>query len=236
MPVEIHGRQHLIFDADDTLWENNIYFERAFDEFVDFLAHSSLSATQVRDILDELEAANAKIHGYGSHRFGKNLQEVYQHLCERHVCDADLATVMSFAERILEAPMELLPGVEDTIAYLAACGHDLLLLTKGNPDEQQMKIDRSGLAHYFSHTRIVREKNTSVYESLAVERDLDIARAWMIGNSPKSDINPSLDAGLNAIYVPHERTWILEKAEIRQPTRSHLLTVERFTELRELFR
>jgi putative hydrolase of the HAD superfamily len=233
--VTVTGRQQLIFDADDTLWENNIYFERAFDEFVDFLAHSSLTPTQVRDILDELEAANAKIHGYGSHRFGKNLQEVYQHLCERHVCDADLTTVMGFAERILEAPMELLPGVEDTIAYLAASGHELLLLTKGNPDEQQMKIDRSGLAGYFTHTRIVREKNAPVYETLIVERNLNPATAWMIGNSPKSDINPSLEAGLNAVYVPHERTWILEKAELRQPQRSRLLTVERITDLRSVF-
>lgn len=236
MAMTITSSQHLIFDADDTLWENNIYFERAFDEFVDFLGHSSLSPTQVRDILDELEAANAKIHGYGSHRFGKNLQEVYQHLCERHVCDSDLSTVMSFAERILSAPMELLPDVEETLASLAATGHDLLLLTKGNPDEQQLKIDRSGLAHYFSHTRIVREKNAPVYAALVAERNLNPVASWMIGNSPKSDINPSLEAGLNAVYVPHERTWILEKAEIRRPEQNNqLLTVDRFADLRTLF-
>lgn len=226
-------RQHLIFDADDTLWENNIYFERAFDEFVDFLDHSTLSPQQVRDILDELEAVNAKIHGYGSHRFGRNLQEVYQHLAEREIRESDLHTVMGFAERILDAPVDLLPGVEETIVELAS-RHELTIFTKGNPDEQRMKIDRSGLSHHFAHCGIVKEKNAEAYELLVRERNMAHGRTWMIGNSPKSDINPALEIGLNAVYVPHERTWILEKAEIR-PGRGRLLRVERLADLRAHF-
>ena len=80
-------RQHLIIDADDTLWENNIYFERAFDEFVEFLAHSSMTPREVRDVLDEIEDANARIHGYGSLNFGRNLRQCYEHLAERVVDD-----------------------------------------------------------------------------------------------------------------------------------------------------
>src|SRR5262245_22426838 len=87
-------KQFLIIDADDTLWENNIYFERAFEEFVDFLAHSSLSPQGVRTVLDDIEAANAKIHGYGSHCFGRNLTETYRHLVERDVRDEDVQKVM----------------------------------------------------------------------------------------------------------------------------------------------
>ncbi len=223
-------RQHLIFDADDTLWENNIYFERAFDEFVDFLGHSHLTPPQIRDILDELEAANAKIHGYGSHRFGKNLQEVYQHLAEREILADDLRIVMGFAERILDAPMELLPGVAETIEHLST-RHELTIFTKGNPDEQQLKIDRSGLAPHFVHAAIVKEKNAEAYANLVRERNMEPACTWMIGNSPKSDINPSLEIGLNAVYVPHERTWILEKAEIR-PGAGRLLQVEKLADLR----
>lgn len=225
--------QYLIFDADDTLWENNIYFERAFDEFVDFLDHSTLTPVQVRDILDELEAVNAKIHGYGSHRFGRNLQEVYRHLAEREIRESDLDTVMSFAERILDAPVEMMPGVEETIVELAS-RHELTLFTKGNPDEQRLKIDRSGLGQYFAHCGIVKEKHAEAYETLVGERKMVRERTWMIGNSPKSDINPALEIGLNAVYVPHERTWILERAEIRQG-RGRLLRVERFTELLEHF-
>src|SRR4051794_6761088 len=84
-------RQFLIIDADDTLWENNIYFERAFEQFVAFLAHSSMAPQEVRDILDEIERTNAKIHGYGSLNFGRNLSECYRHLAEREIADGDLA-------------------------------------------------------------------------------------------------------------------------------------------------
>lgn len=78
-------RQHLIFDADDTLWENNIYFERAFEEFTGFLDHSSLSATEIRAVLDEIELANRKTQGYGALNFGRNLRQCYEHLCEREI-------------------------------------------------------------------------------------------------------------------------------------------------------
>ena len=113
-------KQHLIVDADDTLWENNIYFERAFDEFTQFLDHSSLQPAEIRGVLDEIEIANARIHGYGSKNYGRNLRECYQRLCERDVHDGDLATVMSFAERILECPMEVIDGVAETLEYLAS--------------------------------------------------------------------------------------------------------------------
>src|SRR5450631_1266281 len=105
MAQPMHPRQYLIIDADDTLWENNIYFERAFEDFVDYLDHSSLTAQQVRDVLDEIEGANAKVHGYGSKNFGRNLQQTYRHLCERNIEERDLRSVMSIAERILEQPV-----------------------------------------------------------------------------------------------------------------------------------
>jgi putative hydrolase of the HAD superfamily len=227
------ARQFLIIDADDTLWENNIYFERAFEEFVEFLNHSSMPAAEVRDVLDEIEGANAKIHGYGSLNFGRNLRECYEHLAEREISDEDLSTVMSFAERILECPMEVIPGVRETLEYLAA-RHDLTLFTKGHPEEQKLKVDRSGLGIFFGHTAIVKEKDPAAYQRLVEERGMEPERTWMIGNSPKSDVNPALEAGLNAVFVPHAHTWILEKQEIK-PGKGKLLLVERFEELREHF-
>ena len=226
-------RVNLIFDADDTLWENNIYFERAFDEFVDYLDHSKLSPADVRAVLDEIEAVNARIHGYGSLQFGRNLQQVYQHLTERHISEADLETVMGFAKRILEQPIELMPGVEPTLEYLAP-RHDLTICTKGHFEEQKLKIERSGIGRYFAHAEIVKEKNAPAYLHLVEERSLDKARTWMIGNSPKSDINPALEAGLSAVFIPHPRTWGLEKAEIREVP-GRFLRVERFEKLREHF-
>jgi len=226
-------RQHLIIDADDTLWENNIYFERAFDRFVAFLAHASLSATQVRDVLDEIERVNARIHGYGSLNFGRNLRQCYERLAERAIADADLEVVVRFAEEILEEPIEVIEGVPDTLAYLSE-RHELTLFTKGHADEQRLKIDRSGLAGYFVHVAIVREKEAAAYRQLVEERGMEPSRVWMIGNSPKSDVNPALEAGLNAVFVPHARTWVLEKEEIR-PGAGRLLTVDRFSDLREHF-
>jgi putative hydrolase of the HAD superfamily len=229
----IAGRQNLIVDADDTLWENNIYFERAFDDFCDFLAHSALTPTQVRDVLDEIEIVNSKTHGYGTANFARNLTECYHKLVERDVSPDDLPRIMSFTEQILHHPIEIIAGVEETLAYLAD-RHGLTLFTKGDPEEQKLKLDRSGLAVYFGHTAIVKEKDRASYAALIRDRELDPAQTWMIGNSPKSDINPSLEAGINAVFVPHERTWTLEREELRDGP-GRLLRIERFAELREFF-
>jgi len=225
--------QFLLIDADDTLWENNIYFERAFDEFVAFLDHSAMAPGEVRAVLDEIEEANARIHGYGSLNFARNLRQCYEHLVERAVQADDLRTVMAFAERILECPMETIAGVPETLDYLSG-RHDLTLFTKGNPEEQKLKIDRSGLGRFFRHTAIVKEKDTAAYLRLVEQRQLDPARTWMVGNSPKSDINPAMEAGLNAVFIPHAHTWVLEKQEIR-PGAGKLLALEEFRDLRGHF-
>jgi putative hydrolase of the HAD superfamily len=224
---------HLVFDADDTLWENNVYFEEAFEQFYTYLAHSSLSPDQVRAVLDEIEVVNARVHGYGSRNFARNLSECFKHLSEREVSDRDLDAVCEFAYQILDRPPELIPGVEDTLAYLCD-RHSLLLFTKGDPDEQRMKVDRSGLGRFFQHVGIVREKNEPAYRALACDRECVLEHTYMIGNSPKSDINPALAAGLNAVYVPHPRTWSLEK-EALPVHHPRLLTVERITDLLQHF-
>jgi putative hydrolase of the HAD superfamily len=226
-------RCHLIFDADDTLWENNIYFEAAFDEFCAYLDPSSLSPAEVRSVLDEIERVNARIHGYGSKNFGRNLAECYERLAQREISKADLEAVMAFAHAILERPLELLEGVAETIAELSA-RHELTIFTKGDPEEQKLKIERSGLYPHFAHAAIVREKHESAYRELANERGFDVSRTWMIGNSPKSDINPALAAGLSAVFVPHPRTWTLEREAVPED-HPRLLKVERISELRKLF-
>jgi putative hydrolase of the HAD superfamily len=228
------GRFALIFDADDTLWENNIYFERAFADFVGFLSHSTLTAQQIRDVLNEIELVNSRIHGYGSANFGRNMQQAYRHLAQREIREDDLTHVMSLAERILEQPIELIAGVEETLKYLAP-RHDLTLFTKGHPEEQRLKVDRSGLGAYFAHTAIVKEKDAPAYARLMEERALDPARTWMIGNSPKSDINPALEAGLNAVLVPHPHTWVLEHQDLREAPAGRFLRVETFADLRRHF-
>ncbi len=227
-------RQFLLIDADDTLWENNIYFEAAFEQFVAYLEHSSLTSVEIRAILDEIELANSRVHGYGSLNFGRNLQQCYARLAEREIRPEDLDTVKSFALRILEQPIELIDGVATTLEYLSE-HHDLTLFTKGHPDEQKMKIESSGLGRWFAHTAIVKEKDRTSYSALVRERGMDPRQTWMIGNSPKSDVNPALEAGLNAVFVPHARTWTLERQALREPGPGRLLIIERFPDLRGVF-
>lgn len=228
-------RQTLIIDADDTLWENNIYFERAVEEFLDFLDHSSLNRAEIRAVLDEIESANFGAHGYGSAAFSRNLRQCYERLAERDIAEADLATVMGFGERILRQEIEVISGVAETLAYLAP-RHRLVLFTKGHAEEQQLKVDRSGLAPAFDQTAIVAEKDRAAYAALVAELGADPARTWMIGNSPRSDINPALAAGLNAAYVPHPSTWALEHEDLRpEAGPGRLLVLERFVDLRRRF-
>lgn len=225
--------RRLWIDADDTLWENNVFFEQAFARFVDHLAHSSLTADQVRFILDEIEHVNNRIHGYGSANFARNLEQCFDKLCEREVTADDRARIRRIGEELADHPMEILEGVPETLAHLAA-RHHLVLFTKGNPQEQQAKVDRSGLAFYFRGVHIVKEKDVGTYQATLAAHGWDAAQCWMIGNSPKSDINPALAAGLGAVYVPHPRTWHLEHEPV--PDRhQRLQVIERFADLRDIF-
>jgi putative hydrolase of the HAD superfamily len=227
------GRQFLLIDGDDTLWENNVYFEQAIEAFIDFLGHSSMTREQVRAALDEVERMNIGVHGYGSAAFTKNLRQTYERLTERDVRPQDIEYVMQLGQRIASQPLTLIPDVGETIDYLTG-RHDLMLVTKGHPEEQRLKIERSGLASRFTATAVVHEKAVETYRAIAEERQLDATRTWMIGNSPRSDINPALQAGLNAVFIPHEHTWRLEREEVT-PADGRLLILQAFGELRRHF-
>jgi putative hydrolase of the HAD superfamily len=233
--IRLDAPQSLLIDADDTLWENNIYFEAAWDDFLAYLDHSSLDPAAIRAIFDEIELANIKINGYGAANFARNMAECYRRLCERQIDERNIAEVLAFADRILHQPIELLGGVEETLGYLASRGHRLILFTKGNADEQRHKVDRSQVSRYFHEIEIVREKDAAAYTELAARHRLAPAASWMVGNSPKSDINPALEAGLNAVFVPHERTWALERTDLREPGPGRLEIVTGFAGLQSIF-
>ena len=223
-------RYHLIMDADDTLWENNIYFEQAIHSFMTFLDHSRLSRQEVRAVLDEVE----RLMGYGSVNFTKSLVETYRRLAEKDLLEEDIEQVRRFGEQIRSQPLQLLEGVQETLAYLSP-RHDLYLLTKGDSEEQKLKVERSGIEDYFKQVVIVAEKDVSTYHRIVRELQIDPQRSWMIGNSPRSDINPALAAGLNAVYIPHPHTWHLEHEEIQLAGEGSLLTLSTFADLRTLF-
>jgi putative hydrolase of the HAD superfamily len=229
------GRQTLLIDADDTLWENNVYFERAIAGFISFLNHQEYSPAQVREVLNDVERECIVSHGYGLHSFAHALAQTFERLAVEPLTPALHETIIGFTHAIAEHPIEIRPGVQPTLHYLAA-RHRLVLMTKGNLKEQAGKFERSGLKEYFEAVEIVPEKDTSTYRTMVEKHGWPCLSTWMIGNSPKSDINPALAAGLNAVHVPHGDTWILEHEEVIQPTPpSCLLVVESFAELMEHF-
>jgi putative hydrolase of the HAD superfamily len=223
-------RYHLLIDADDTLWENNIYFEQAIHAFITFLDHSRLSREEVRAVLDEVE----RLMGYGSANFTKSLVETYHRLAEKDLQGEDIEQVRRFGEQIHAQPLQLLEGVRETLEYLSP-RHDLVLLTKGDIEEQKLKVERSGIEAFFRQVVIVLEKDLATYQHIISEVGIDPQRSWMVGNSPRSDINPALAAGLNAVYIPHPHTWHLEHEEVESAGDGRLLTLSRFADLRIYF-
>lgn len=233
MPANHHDALHLVFDADDTLWENNILFERIVERFILDLDHPTLSAAEVRAVLDEIERRNVIAHGYGSAGFCASLEECYRTLAGRALADDDVAHIRGYADALTRDPPELVPGVVETLTELAS-RHDLLLLTKGQVDEQQRKIELSQLGSWFRSIVIVPEKTAATYRQLVVDEALDPSRTWMIGNSPKSDVNPARAAGLGAVLVPNPHTWRLEHEELAFDD-DRTVTVARIKDLLDLF-
>ncbi|MFZ1917508.1 MAG: HAD family hydrolase [Terriglobales bacterium] len=230
-----NGAQTLLIDADDTLWENNIYFERAIAKFISFLDHREYSPEEVRLVLNDVERDSIVQHGYGLHSFAHSLVETFEKLSVEPVTPALHEQIRSFAQQIAEHPVELIAGVPETLDYLSG-RHHLILMTKGNPAEQAGKVERSGLKEYFAAVEIVAEKDEATYRSAISKYALAADETWMVGNSPKSDINPALAAGLHAVFVPHDNTWILEHEELAEaPPAQRLVVVDRFADLREHF-
>ncbi|GES33174.1 HAD family hydrolase [Streptomyces angustmyceticus] len=219
----------LIFDADDTLWENNVVFERVIDEFLEWMVRPGLDRAAVRAVLDGIEAANARTLGYGSKVFLHSLGECVARLRGRDATAEEAARIAGWAAAFDRDGVELIPGVAETLAELAR-RHDLLLLTKGDTEEQRRKVTASGLSGHFRGVHIVAEKNTAAYEELIRAYDLDAASAWMIGNSPKSDILPARSAGLNAVFIPHDHTWVLEHGDL-DPADEKVLRLSAFGDL-----
>lgn len=227
--------QTLLIDADDTLWENNVYFERAIVAFISYLNHHEYSPSEVREALNAIERETILARGYGLTSFTHSLVTCFERLSADPVTPEKRDRVLSFAHSISGQEIELLPGVAATLAELAA-RHQLILMTKGNQAEQAGKLARSGLGAHFTAVEIVAEKDPATYRAVMAKHQLAPHSSWMIGNSPRSDINPALAAGLHAVFLFHKDTWALEHAELdRAPQGRHLLELGSFAELAAIF-
>lgn len=234
-PARFPDHQTLLIDADDTLWENNVYFERAIASFISYLDHRIYNAEQVRERLNHIERATIAARGYGSNSFRQSLITCFEQLTDRPVTKEKHARILSFAESVADHEIELLPNVTETLADLAS-RHRLILVTKGDHAEQTDKLRRSGLSEYFSAAEVLPEKHHAAYRSLSAHHRCEARTTWMIGNSPKSDINPAFAAGLNAIFIPHDLTWALERENINHPPDGcQFLELAHFSDLTRYF-
>lgn len=232
---QISPGQTLLIDADDTLWENNIYFERAIAAFTCYLDHRHYSPAEVRLTLNAIERETILAHGYGLGSFTRSLVACFERLSGEPAAEEKIERIRGFARAIADRQIELLPGVASTLAQLAT-RHRLILMTKGAEAEQAGKLARSGLAPHFAAVEIVAEKDPPTYRAVMRRHELAPHSTWMIGNSIKSDINPALAAGLNAAFVFHKDTWVLEHAELEPaPNGQRLIELDAFSKLADVF-
>jgi len=227
--------QTLLIDADDTLWENNIYFERAIGSFISYLDHKTHTPSEVRENLNHCEHRTIAARGYGLISFRQSLADCFRELSSEPVTEEQRQEIDRFADIIHNHDIELLPSVSETLNELAT-RHRLILVTKGDHGEQTGKLQRSGLGNYFAGVEVLPEKHNEAYQSLRVRHGFEADSTWMIGNSPRSDINPALSAGLHAVFIPHEFTWVLEHEAVNPPPPGRtLLQLGSFGELRRHF-
>ena len=226
-------RHTLLIDADDTLWENNVFFEKLIEDFISLVESVGYTRQYVRHILNETERKNIRQYGYGVRSFGRSLEETYLKLAEHQAKRETLAQIHSRIVQLESTPPTILDGVPETLAYLTQ-RHRLILFTKGEPAEQAAKVERSGLQGFFEFIEIVHEKDSGTYGGLIHKHKIVKTHAWMIGNSPRSDINPAMKIGLNAVYIPHQHTWQLEHEPVVAGS-GKLVILPAFRELRGHF-
>lgn len=198
----------IAFDADDTLWVNEPYFRETEEQFAslleDFLPRHSIVAE-----LYKTEIANLQLYGYGIKGFMLSMIETVLRITEGKV-DADIINkVINLGQEMLNKPIELLDGVEDVLKALHG-KYRLVVATKGDLLDQERKLKKSGLDHYFHHIEIMSDKQEKDYQKLLKHLDCRPDEFLMLGNSLKSDVLPVLNIGAHAVHIPYHTTWIHE--------------------------
>ncbi|NLV73107.1 MAG: HAD family hydrolase [Chloroflexi bacterium] len=210
------GIHTLLIDADDTLWENNIYYERCSQALVEQLAPLGIAADDVMRAIRRHKLEVIPDYGYGPRGYIEALGRSALQLAQ----EKGLAIGPDFLERsrscgamMLHPPLELLPGVRESLRTLAA-SYRLVLVTKGDNELQRRKLERSGLAEHFEGVYVLEEKDLAAYQRVAADLGTDPGSICMVGNSPKSDINPAIEAGMWAVLIEHPHTWEAEQEAV----------------------
>lgn len=202
----------IAFDADDTLWVNEPYFRETEEKFAglleNFLPHHSVEKALLKN-----EIKNLPLYGYGIKGFMLSMIETALEVSEKKISLDTIETIIELGQEMINRPIELLDGVETVLQALKG-KYKLVVATKGDLLDQERKLMKSGLEHYFHHIEIMSEKAESDYKKLIKHLDIQASEFMMIGNSVKSDVLPVLALGGHGIHVPYHTTWALETAEV----------------------
>ncbi len=195
----------IAFDADDTLWVNEYHYHNAEKLYVQMMS-KYCNPEDVSKVLLRTEKDNLPLLGYGSKPFIISLIETAIELSEGKVSNDEIKKIIEIGKNTIGQKIQLMPNVEEVLKNLYN-KYPLVLATKGDLKEQESKIERSGLAKYFSSVRILSEKNKKSYTQIIDSHNISADEFLMVGNSFKSDILPVLEIGGYAIYIPADITW-----------------------------
>jgi putative hydrolase of the HAD superfamily len=220
----------LFVDADDTLWENNIYFDAVVAQYVALVGRHGCPPERATARLLEIERARTREFGYGVLNFQASLEAAIDGLVGERDWSREAATIRELCTGLRRQAITHLAGVDETLRELGS-RHRLILVTKGDHDDQLAKVARSGLRTRLHQIDVLVEKDAAAYRDLVRRHGVDPARAWMVGNSPKSDILPALEAGLRTVFIPHAATWTLELVDMPAPPPDRVLVLDQFADL-----
>lgn len=228
--------KQIIFDADDTLWENNMFYVQAGADFFDLIEKAGFSRREAEKEFDTLEVWVVKEMGYGSVNFVYILEELFKRYNAKNGRNLDQQKFKQIVKRFTDHPTgqpKMFPDVIETLNVLKN-NFELFVLTKGEFSEQQGKIQRAGVDQIVKGYFIPSEKNDATYQNLLDEHNWKAEETCMVGNSPKSDINPALRLGLFAIHIPYRDTWKLDNEPI-EAVEGRFLELQSFNELQKVF-
>jgi putative hydrolase of the HAD superfamily len=199
----------IAFDADDTLFVNEPYFQETEEKFcalmTDYLSHQGLSQELFRT-----EIANLDLYGYGIKGYVLSMIEAAMRISNNTISIEVIEKIIVLGKDLLQKPIELLDGVEDTLKALQG-KYKLVVATKGDLKDQQRKLHDSGLGPYFHHIEVMSDKQELNYQKLLKRLEIEPEEFFMIGNSLKSDVLPVLAIGGHAVHIPFHTTWEHEK-------------------------
>ena len=217
------------FDADDTLWESEVFFSQVEKKFTQLINSYEVEADIGKELY-ETEKRNLSKLGYGVKSFTLSMIESAHHLTQGSISSADTVQIVQWGKELLHHPVNLLPGVVDVLSRLQ--GHfAIYVITKGDNFHQQQKFVDSGLATFVTDIEIVQEKDTKAYKTILTKMGVAPEEFLMVGNSVRSDILPVLEIGSQAVHIPHETTWQYETEDTERNDENNYTTLESIREL-----